>query len=127
MGAAERLWPVLNHLMRGTPPSIAPTGGRIGHRFPGSTPTLLGRGRAWRRPGVAVPRLPGRLSLPPQLRLARAELDVAAHLGAWPWLAPRSLFTSAELRPAAYVYHHAWRDEDLSDHSELEADIVRGE
>jgi exonuclease III len=37
------------------------------------------------------------------------------------------LFTSAELRPVASIYHHAWRDEGLSDHSALEADIVRGE
>lgn len=37
------------------------------------------------------------------------------------------LFTSAELRPVRCLYHHAWRDEGLSDHSALEADIVRGE
>ena len=37
------------------------------------------------------------------------------------------LFTSAELRPVRCLYHHAWRDDGLSDHSALEADIVRGE
>jgi exonuclease III len=37
------------------------------------------------------------------------------------------LFTSAELRPVRCLYHHAWRDEGLSDHSALEVDIVRGE
>jgi hypothetical protein len=51
--------------------------------------TRMGRGRAGHRAGVARPGLPGRLSLPPRLRIARAELDVAAHLGAWRWLAPR--------------------------------------
>ena len=34
------------------------------------------------------------------------------------------LFTSAELRPTTCLYHHAWRDTGLSDHSALEADIV---
>jgi exonuclease III len=33
-------------------------------------------------------------------------------------------FTSAELEPAACVYHHSWRDAGLSDHSALEADIL---
>jgi exonuclease III len=35
------------------------------------------------------------------------------------------LFTSAELRPVAAVYHHAWRDAGLSDHSALEVDVER--
>jgi exonuclease III len=33
------------------------------------------------------------------------------------------LFASAELEPAAARYHHAWRDDGLSDHSALEADL----
>jgi exonuclease III len=49
-----------------------------------------GRGGARRRPGIARPRLPGRLSIRPRLRVARAELDLAANLGAWRRLAPRS-------------------------------------
>jgi hypothetical protein len=31
------------------------------------------------------------------------------------------------LWPAACVYHHSWRNEGLSDHSALEADIIRKE
>ena len=49
---------------------------------------------------------------------------IAGHGGGWRL---DHLFTSAELRPVASAYHHAWRDEGLSDHSALEADIVRGE
>jgi exonuclease III len=49
---------------------------------------------------------------------------IAGHGGGWRL---DHLFTSAELRPVASIYHHAWRDEGLSDHSALEADIVRGE
>ena len=49
---------------------------------------------------------------------------IAGHGGGWRL---DHLFTSAELRPVASVYHHAWRDEGLSDHSALEADIVRAE
>jgi exonuclease III len=33
------------------------------------------------------------------------------------------LFASEELRPTAATYHHAWRDEGLSDHSALEVDL----
>jgi exonuclease III len=33
------------------------------------------------------------------------------------------VFTSAELRPVAAVYHHAWRDAGLSDHSALEVEV----
>ena len=47
---------------------------------------------------------------------------IAGHGGGWRL---DHLFTSAELRPVACTYHHAWRDEGLSDHSALEADIVR--
>jgi len=42
---------------------------------------------------------------------------LAADLGAWQRLAARSPVHAAELRPAACVYHHAWRDDGLSDHS----------
>ncbi len=41
MGAADRLWPVLNQLMKGHAIVYRATGGRIGHRFPGSPPMLL--------------------------------------------------------------------------------------
>jgi exonuclease III len=47
---------------------------------------------------------------------------IAGHGGGWRL---DHLFTSAELCPVACTYHHAWRDEGLSDHSALEADIVR--
>jgi exonuclease III len=49
---------------------------------------------------------------------------IAGHGGGWRL---DHLFTSDQLRPVASIYHHAWRDEGLSDHSALEADIVRGE
>src|SRR4051794_35400549 len=45
---------------------------------------------------------------------------IAGHGGGW---RIDHLFTSAELRPTACRYHHAWRDGGLSDHSALEADI----
>lgn len=41
MNAADRLWPVLNRLMQGHTAVYRATGGRIGHRFPGSPPMLL--------------------------------------------------------------------------------------
>jgi exonuclease III len=47
---------------------------------------------------------------------------ISGHGGGWRL---DHLFTSAELEPVASSYHHSWRDEDLSDHSALEADIVR--
>jgi exonuclease III len=47
---------------------------------------------------------------------------ISGHGGGWRL---DHLFTSAELEPVACSYHHSWRDEDLSDHSALEADIVR--
>ena len=34
------------------------------------------------------------------------------------------LFASAQLEVRACHYHHAWRDEDLSDHAALEADVA---
>jgi exonuclease III len=46
---------------------------------------------------------------------------ISGHGGGWRL---DHLFASAELEPAACVYHHSWRDEGLSDHSALEADVV---
>src|SRR5919202_6617857 len=47
--------------------------------------------------------------------------QIAGHGGGW---RIDHLFASAELRPIASTYHHAWRDDGLSDHSALEADLV---
>ena len=47
---------------------------------------------------------------------------ISGHGGGWRL---DHLFTSPELEPTNCVYHHSWRDEGLSDHSALEADIVR--
>ena len=47
---------------------------------------------------------------------------ISGHAGGWRL---DHLFTSAELEPAACAYHHAWRDEGLSDHSALEVDVAR--
>jgi F420H(2)-dependent quinone reductase len=41
VGARERLWPVLNHLVQGHTIAYRATGGLIGHRFPGAPPSLL--------------------------------------------------------------------------------------
>ena len=41
MGAVDRMWPVLNRLMKGHTVVYRATGGRVGHRFPGSPPMLL--------------------------------------------------------------------------------------
>ena len=41
MRAADKLWPVLNRLMEGHAVVYRLTGGRIGHRVPGSPPMLL--------------------------------------------------------------------------------------
>jgi exonuclease III len=46
---------------------------------------------------------------------------IAGHGGGWRL---DHLFCSAELRPLACSYHHAWRDDGLSDHSALEADLA---
>jgi endonuclease/exonuclease/phosphatase family metal-dependent hydrolase len=46
---------------------------------------------------------------------------ISGHRGGWRL---DHLFTSAELAPVRCLYHHRWRDEGLSDHSALEADIA---
>lgn len=46
---------------------------------------------------------------------------ISGHGGGWRL---DHLFTSAGLRPTACRYHHEWRDQGLSDHSALEADVV---
>jgi endonuclease/exonuclease/phosphatase family metal-dependent hydrolase len=46
---------------------------------------------------------------------------IAGHGGGW---RIDHIFASSHLRPTACVYHHAWRDQDLSDHSALEADFA---
>jgi exodeoxyribonuclease III len=48
---------------------------------------------------------------------------IAGHGGGWRL---DHIFASAGLRVVACRYHHAWRDDDLSDHSALEADLERG-
>jgi deazaflavin-dependent oxidoreductase (nitroreductase family) len=40
-GVADRLWPVLRHLMGAHAVAYRATGGLIGHRFPGTPPMLL--------------------------------------------------------------------------------------
>jgi exonuclease III len=45
---------------------------------------------------------------------------IAGHRGGWRL---DHLFTSGELHPHLAKYHHAWREEGLSDHSALEVDI----
>jgi exonuclease III len=47
---------------------------------------------------------------------------ISGHGGGWRL---DHLFVSAELEPVACIYHHSWRDQGLSDHSALEADVVR--
>jgi exonuclease III len=46
--------------------------------------------------------------------------QIAGHDGGWRL---DHIFASSRLRPIACVYHHAWRDQGLSDHSALEADL----
>jgi len=41
MRATDRLWPVLNRLMKGHTVVYRLSGGRVGHRFPGAPPMLL--------------------------------------------------------------------------------------
>ena len=36
----------------------------------------------------------------------------------------KAMIVSLELEPASCAYHHAWRDDGLSDHSALEADLT---
>ena len=45
---------------------------------------------------------------------------IAGHDGGWRL---DHIFLSAELRPLACHYHHDWREQGLSDHSALEADL----
>ena len=47
---------------------------------------------------------------------------IAGHGGGWRL---DHVFVSAELEPVACVYHHDWRDQGLSDHSALEADVEK--
>jgi exonuclease III len=47
--------------------------------------------------------------------------QIAGHDGGWRL---DHIFASSLLRPIACVYHHAWRDQGLSDHSALEADLA---
>jgi exonuclease III len=46
---------------------------------------------------------------------------IAGHEGGW---RIDHIFASSQLRPIACTYHHAWRDQGLSDHSALEADLA---
>jgi exonuclease III len=48
---------------------------------------------------------------------------IAGHGGGWRL---DHIFASEELQLVACAYHHAWRDEDLSDHSALEAEFACG-
>lgn len=41
MRVTDRLWPVLNRLMKGHTVVYRLSGGRVGHRFPGAPPMLL--------------------------------------------------------------------------------------
>lgn len=41
MRAADRMWPVLNRVMKGHVAVYRASGGRVGHRFPGAPPMLL--------------------------------------------------------------------------------------
>ena len=47
----------------------------------------------------------------------------AGHAGGWRL---DHVFASPELRPIHCLYHHAWRDRTLSDHSAMEADLEPG-
>ena len=85
----------------------------------------VGRSRTWCRPRTARARLPGRV---PRLARLRDTPEpswtwkrIAGHHGGW---RIDHIFASAQLRPVACRYHHAWRDQDLSDHSALEADLA---
>jgi exonuclease III len=48
--------------------------------------------------------------------------QIAGHDGGW---RIDHIFASSKLRPVACLYHHGWRDRQLSDHSGLEADFAR--
>jgi len=45
---------------------------------------------------------------------------IAGHDGGWRL---DHVFASEELRPSSATYHHAWREQGLSDHSALEVDL----
>ena len=47
--------------------------------------------------------------------------QIAGHSGGW---RIDHIFASADLEPISCSYHHAWRDDGLSDHSALEADFA---
>jgi exonuclease III len=47
---------------------------------------------------------------------------IAGHDGGWRL---DHIFASADLEPTSCAYHHAWREDGLSDHSALEADFVQ--
>jgi exodeoxyribonuclease III len=46
---------------------------------------------------------------------------IAGHSGGW---RIDHIFASEQLQPVACRYHHEWRDQGLSDHSALEADLL---
>jgi exonuclease III len=46
---------------------------------------------------------------------------IAGHDGGW---RIDHIFVSQQLKPISALYHHAWRDQELSDHSALEADLA---
>jgi exonuclease III len=46
--------------------------------------------------------------------------QIAGHSGGWRL---DHVFASHELRPTSAIYHHAWRDQGLSDHSALEVEL----
>ncbi len=48
---------------------------------------------------------------------------IAGHGGGW---RIDHIFASSQLRPIACRYHHSWRDDQLSDHSAIEADFAWG-
>ena len=48
--------------------------------------------------------------------------QIAGHGGGW---RIDHVFCSRELRPVSCLYHHGWRDEGLSDHAPLEAQLER--
>jgi hypothetical protein len=78
----------------------------------------LGRRRAGHRPPPRRARLRRRVPDGPRLRVEGAELGLAPRRR----LAPRPRFVIG-LAVIDAVYHHGWRDDGLSDHSALEADL----
>ena len=47
--------------------------------------------------------------------------QIAGHAGGW---RIDHLFSSQKLQPVSCLYHHVWRDEGLSDHAALEAELM---